>query len=231
MLFAEEAIDFAHGVAAIVEAYEEALVSFGAAHSSSACWLLRLNAENHQRYRWHAATVSNDIVKLALVVGDAGRHQGLHRLHRQDFNSYVDLVSDVKREVFHEEVVGDKCVFSELNLDCDSAFNEIRLVVAGNRDSTGFQNVLSLRLRLFRQCLSYQFHVVRHPIMDTPLSPLALGQKSLKAGVKVNWTVEDPTLRFSDLFAHLGSARLRVNQGYDLLHFSPEAGLMNEQML
>lgn len=64
--------------------------------------LSRLDANNYEWDRWHASALTNDVVKLALIVGDARTHLALKRLHRKYFNSNVNMVAYVESEVFDE---------------------------------------------------------------------------------------------------------------------------------
>ena len=51
----------------------------------------------------------------------------LQRLHRQNFNPHIDLVTHIKRQVLDEQVVGHKGVFAELNLDRYAIFEKTSL--------------------------------------------------------------------------------------------------------
>lgn len=62
----------------------------------------------------------------------------LQCLHRQNFDSNVNLVANVKRQMFDEQVVGDKRVFAELDFNGNAILNKISLVVTENRRQPGF---------------------------------------------------------------------------------------------
>ena len=68
----------------------------------------------------------------------------MERLHRQYFNPYVNFIADIEGEMFHKKIIGDKCIFPELHLNCYSIFYKIGLVVAKYRNFPGFFNLTFL---------------------------------------------------------------------------------------
>ena len=52
----------------------------------------------------------------------------------------VGFVANIKGKVFHKQVVGDKRILPELNLDGHTIFDKVCLIITENRDATSFLN-------------------------------------------------------------------------------------------
>jgi hypothetical protein len=61
----------------------------------------------------------------------------LQFLHRQNFNTNIDHVSDVEGEVLNKQVIGHKGILAELDFDSHAAFDEISLIVRVDRLESG----------------------------------------------------------------------------------------------
>src|SRR6266446_2913334 len=88
---------------------------------------------DHQRHCWHSASVTNDVVKLALVITWPRGHFGLQRLHRQNFNSDINFVAHVKSKVLHKQIIRHKRILPKLHLQSHTVFHKVRLIIAENR--------------------------------------------------------------------------------------------------
>jgi hypothetical protein len=70
---------------------------------------LRCDTDQYQRYGRYAPSLSDNVVELALIVGDTRAHLALERFHWQDFDTDVYVIANVERQVLDEQV----------NLHCD----------------------------------------------------------------------------------------------------------------
>ena len=63
---------------------------------------LRRYSNNHERHRGNATAVTDNVVEFAFVVTRSRRHVLLQHLHRQYFDSNIDLVTNIKRQVLYK---------------------------------------------------------------------------------------------------------------------------------
>ena len=64
--------------------------------------LLRFDTNKHKRNGWHASALTNNIVKLTLIVSDPGTHLTLQGFHGKNFDSHVNAVAYIKSKMFDE---------------------------------------------------------------------------------------------------------------------------------
>jgi hypothetical protein len=102
----------------------------------------RLDADHNKRDWRYPAPLPDDVVKLALEIRDAGAHLTLQRLHGQDFDANVNLVTDEEGKMLHEQIIGDKGVLAELDFNLDLWLPPKRIQhpkPAGDFDSGAFE--------------------------------------------------------------------------------------------
>ena len=86
-------------------------------------------ADEDQRNGRNAPTLAQHIHQITLVVRHAGRHFLLQRFHGENFDSHINSVGYVEVQVLYEQIVGDKCILSELDFHRNAIFDEISLIV------------------------------------------------------------------------------------------------------
>ena len=73
--------------------------------------------------------MSENIVKLTLIVSNARGHLLLHGFGRQYLHAHVGDTTGVERQMLDEDVVGNKRIFTKLNFNCYAVLNVIYLIV------------------------------------------------------------------------------------------------------
>ena len=89
----------------------------------------RCNTDQNERHRWDASALTNQIVKLTLIVSDPGRHLLLQFFHRQNFDADIDDVADVKRQVLDKQIICNERILTELDFDGNALLHKIGLIV------------------------------------------------------------------------------------------------------
>jgi hypothetical protein len=70
------------------------------------------NPYKHKRDGWDSSALTDNVVELALIVGDTRTHLALERLHRKYFDSNVNMVAHVESEVLDRDADSRKKIVS-----------------------------------------------------------------------------------------------------------------------
>ena len=81
---------------------------------------LRSDTNKHQRDGGNSSALTHDIVQCTFAVSWPGGHLLLHCFHGKNLNPHVYRVAHIEGHMFHEEVIGNETVLSELNFDSHS---------------------------------------------------------------------------------------------------------------
>jgi hypothetical protein len=91
---------------------------------------------NTNKNKWdgrYSSTLTNNVVELAFIIGDPRTHLTLQRFHRKNLDPHIDTITHVEGKVLDKEIISNKRIFTELNLNSHTVLDKVCLVVTKDR--------------------------------------------------------------------------------------------------
>ena len=135
-------------------------------------WNLWCNSNDDQGNCRDTPPLPYDIVEFTFVIGDTRAHMRLEGFHRKDLYANVNMITDVKGEVFNKKIICYKRILAKLYFKSDAFFDEVSLIVTLYRGFTCCFDFLLLLFRWYCECLPNKLLTLGNPITDPALLPI-----------------------------------------------------------
>jgi len=112
----------------------------------------------------------------------------LKGFHWKDFDPNVNTIAHIEGKMFDKEIVRNKRIFAELNLDRNAILKKICLVIAEDWRLASSLNLLLLFLSRHCKRLTNQLFALGDPVAHPAFVPRFFPKQTIECSIHVNRT-------------------------------------------